>query len=124
MIKKLALIAATSLIFAGCTTNPSMSEGKVLTDNAGMTLYTFDKDSADKSNCYGECAKKWPIFYGTIDKVNLPTNINMNNFATITRKDGILQTTYNHKPLYYFFKDAKPGDRNGDGKKGVWHIVK
>ena len=58
MIKKLALIATTALIFAGCTTNPSMSEGKALTDNAGMTLYTFDKDSANKSNCYGECAKK------------------------------------------------------------------
>jgi predicted lipoprotein with Yx(FWY)xxD motif len=26
-------------------------------------------------------------------------------------------------PLYFFVKDTKAGDANGDNVKGVWHIV-
>ncbi|HUM18196.1 MAG TPA: hypothetical protein VL086_21070, partial [Candidatus Nitrosotalea sp.] len=38
----------------------SSSAGEVLTDAQGMTLYTYDKDTAGKSNCTGECAEYWP----------------------------------------------------------------
>ena len=31
---------------------------------------------------------------------------------------------YQGKPLYLFKKDVKPGDRNGDNFKDVWHVVK
>ena len=36
--------------------------GEVVTDSAGMTLYRFDKDTAEppKSNCDGDCATAWP----------------------------------------------------------------
>jgi predicted lipoprotein with Yx(FWY)xxD motif len=27
-------------------------------------------------------------------------------------------------PLYYFIKDTKPGDRNGDGVGGNWQIAR
>jgi predicted lipoprotein with Yx(FWY)xxD motif len=30
------------------------SAGKVYTDEKGMTLYVFDKDEANKSNCYDD----------------------------------------------------------------------
>jgi hypothetical protein len=44
--------------------------------------------------------------------------------ATITRADdGKNQVTYNGIPLYYFAKDAKAGDINGQGIKGVWFLV-
>ena len=36
---------------------------------------------------------------------------------------GAKQWTVGGKPLYYFAGDAKPGDRNGDGSGGVWHVV-
>ena len=36
------------------------SEGKVLTDSKGMTLYVFDKDADGKSVCNGPCATNWP----------------------------------------------------------------
>ena len=38
------------------------SLGKIWTDQKGMTLYTFDKDEANKSNCYDKCAANWPAF--------------------------------------------------------------
>ena len=41
----------------------------------------------------------------------------------IIEANGARQWTVNGKPLYYFAGDAKPGDRNGDGKGGVWHVV-
>jgi predicted lipoprotein with Yx(FWY)xxD motif len=28
------------------------------------------------------------------------------------------------KPLYYWVKDTKPGDKTGDNVQNVWHIVK
>ncbi len=30
--------------------------GTVLTNAAGLTLYTFDKDAPNTSNCYDQCA--------------------------------------------------------------------
>jgi len=34
-----------------------------------------------------------------------------------------MQTTYNGYPLYYFFKDIKAGDINGQKVKNVWFVV-
>ena len=36
------------------------SLGEVYTDDAGMTLYTFNQDEPNISNCNGGCATKWP----------------------------------------------------------------
>ena len=38
-----------------------MKDG-VLTDAAGRTLYTFDKDQTNKSNCAGGCLQAWPAY--------------------------------------------------------------
>src|SRR3954469_3642853 len=34
--------------------------GSVLVDGDGRTLYLFERDSANKSNCSGACAQEWP----------------------------------------------------------------
>ena len=34
-----------------------------------------------------------------------------------------MQWAVKGKPLYYFAGDAKPGERNGDGSGGTWHVV-
>jgi len=136
-MKTILIIAASTLIFAGCATNYNNTSTKTtemhktmskavnfLADDNGMALYTFDKDSKNRSNCYGGCEKKWPVFYGNASKLNLPVGINGNDFGTIKRDDGKMQTTYMSKPLYYFFKDTKAGEIKGDGKKGVWHLIR
>jgi predicted lipoprotein with Yx(FWY)xxD motif len=46
------------------------------------------------------------------------------DYAVITREDGSKQWTYKGKPLYYWAKDSKRGDTDGDGVKGVWHTAK
>ena len=34
------------------------------------------------------------------------------------------QSAYQRKPLYLYVGDAKPGESNGDGQGGVWHMLR
>ncbi|MDP3062075.1 MAG: cupredoxin domain-containing protein, partial [Chloroflexota bacterium] len=43
--------------------------------------------------------------------------------GTTKRKDGSTQVTYNGWPLYYWWKDAKPGDTLGQNVGKVWFVV-
>ena len=89
-----------------------------ITDGAGMTLYTFDKDSDGLSNCYDACAANWPPLAGA-PGMALPEG-----FAVIARRDGISQIAYKGMPLYGWAGDASPGDMTGDGVNGVWHTAR
>lgn len=90
----------------------------VLVNQAGMTLYTFDKDMAGsgKSACSGPCATTWPVVPASGQV--------MDPYSVLMRDDGAKQLAYNGKPLYLYAADHKPGERNGDNFKQVWHIVK
>lgn len=93
------------------------SKGKALVDAKGMTLYTFDRDAAGKSNCTGQCAQNWPPLMAA-------ANANASgDWSMISREDGSKQWAYKGKPLYTWAKDAKPGDVTGDGVNNVWHIA-
>ena len=92
--------------------------GPVLADSRGMTLYTFDKDAAGKSNCNGKCAENWPPLKA--DGTSQPSG----NWSVVTRDDGSKQWAYNGKPLYGWVKDQKPGDTTGNGvNNNTWHIA-
>ena len=108
------LVLLGTTVFAAA--NVSAGE-KVLTDEKGMTLYTFDKDANGVSACYGPCAVKWPPFLAD-DSAKAKKG-----WSTTTRKDGSKQWMYNNKPLYTWINDKKPGDATGDGVKGVWHTA-
>ncbi len=95
--------------------------GNFLTDEKGMTLYLFKKDTPGKSACAGPCVDKWPLFAAEV--VTVPAGVIAADFAVITRDDGKKQTTYKGLPLYYFFKDVKPGDTAGQGFNTVWYVV-
>jgi len=95
--------------------------GSFLTDEKGMTLYVFKKDTPGKSVCAGSCVEAWPLFYS--EKVSVSGGPKAEDFGTITRDDGKKQTTYKGMPLYYFVKDAKPGDTTGQGVKDVWFVA-
>ncbi len=62
----LPMLLSVGLVLTGCAVLPSMilkgdtSLGAVLTDAKGMTLYTFSRDDAGISKCYGKCAEYWP----------------------------------------------------------------
>ncbi len=89
----------------------------LLTDNRQHTLYTFDKDGPDQSNCYQKCAQLWPpLLAQPGDRASAPYGISQ-------RRDGSSQWTLNGQPLYTWIKDRQPGDSSGDGVKGVWHLA-
>ena len=94
------------------------SAGNVLVDAKGMTLYTFDKDEAGKTNCYDKCAAAWPPLAAAADAK--PED----EWTVVDRTDGTKMWAYDGHPLYTFAADKKPGDVTGDGKFGVWHVAK
>ena len=112
-----------ALLLAGCAGLPyapvKYTDG-LMTSITGMTLYTFDKDTAGsgKSVCNGPCAATWPPFAAT------STDQSGGDWTVITRDDGSKQWAWLGKPLYFWSKDQKPGDKGGDGVNNVWHAVK
>ncbi|MBS0454967.1 MAG: ATP-binding protein [Proteobacteria bacterium] len=96
-----------------------VTDGAVVDAN-GMSLYVFDKDTAGngKSACNGQCANNWP-------PLSAPDNAqSIGSYSVVQRNEGTKQWAYNGLPLYFYFKDAKPGDRLGDGVGGVWHLAR
>ena len=45
------------------------------------------------------------------------------DYSVITRDDGGRQIAYKGKPLYYWIKDTKPGEKTGDGFNKVWRVA-
>jgi predicted lipoprotein with Yx(FWY)xxD motif len=94
------------------------AKGKVLTNEKGMTLYVFAKDSGGKSACNGKCASNWPPLAAAAGTAAEGA------YSVIKRDDGSMQWAYKGKPLYTWIKDKKPGDITGDGVlNGAWHIA-
>ncbi|MFD4547771.1 SCO0930 family lipoprotein [Streptomyces sp. NPDC058466] len=94
--------------------------GKVLTDSAGLTLYRFDKDTAEppKSSCDGDCAKAWPPV--PAEGAEAATGVDKALLGEVTRSDGTKQLTVAGWPMYRYAKDTKAGDANGQGVGGTW----
>lgn len=117
-----ALLAAA--VLAGCATTkpdtPTRTADGVLIGPNGMTLYTFDRDAAmsGKSVCNGPCAANWPPLMAS--DAYKP----MGDYTIVTRDDGGKQWAYKGKPLYYYAKDAKAGDRTGDNFNNVWKTAR
>ncbi|GAB3192798.1 COG4315 family predicted lipoprotein [Hydrogenophaga aquatica] len=117
-----ALLAAT--LGAGCASMTMPASVKVndgvLTGANGMTLYTFDRDAAGsgKSVCNGACATNWPpLLAGDYAQPS-------GDFSIVVRDDGQKQIAHKGKPLYFWSKDAKPGDRTGDGFNNAWRLAR
>ncbi|WP_166964571.1 hypothetical protein [Yeosuana marina] len=96
--------------------------GSILTDAEGKTLYFFSDDTMDTSECLDGCVNIWPIFYS--ENLVVGTGLDINDFATITRTDGELQTTYKGWPLYYYAADVNAGDTTGEGVANEWFVAK
>ena len=126
MNRTLTLSAASALLVvaAGCASTMSAGPAKVadgsLVGTNGMTLYVFDKDAAGsgKSVCNGPCAQNWPPLAA------MAGSASNGDWSVITRDDGAKQWAYKGKPVYFWAKDQKAGDRTGDGINGVWHLAK
>ena len=122
ILRSLSLFAA-ALALAACASMggaPTKVADGVLTNEAGMTLYTFDNDPAGggKSVCNGPCATSWPPLFAAEGASA------SGDYSIVTRDDGKKQWAYKGKPLYLWVQDKKPGDRTGDGFRNVWRVAK
>lgn len=111
------ILAATQAALAGM---PVKVDTGILTGENGMTLYTFDKDAAGsgKSMCSGPCAANWPPLMAAAGDTA------SGDYSIVSRDDGAKQWAYKGKPLYFWSKDQKPGDKTGDGFKEMWRTAK
>ncbi len=112
----LALASTAAIAQTAPFRSVDTSKGKALVDTKGMTLYTFDRDVAGKSNCNGQCATNWPPLMASAGSA-------AGDWSIVTRDDGAKQWAYKTKPLYTWNKDTKAGDVSGDGVGGTWHIA-
>ena len=88
--------------------------GRILVDGKGITLYDFVPDRNRTSSCYGACAALWPPLIAK-GKPHAGTGVRASLLGTTRRKDGKLEVTYDHHPLYYYVADRKPGQTTGQG---------
>ncbi|MFH0966559.1 MAG: hypothetical protein V1862_02590, partial [Methanobacteriota archaeon] len=95
--------------------------GSFLTDRTGKTLYYFMNDSSMTSVCIDTCLEKWPAF--NADTVSSPSLLKSADFTSVTRTDGVKQTAFMGRPLYYFAADTKPSDVKGEGINNVWVVA-
>ena len=117
-----ALCTLSSAAFAedyigGAVKTSEIGGKQVLTDANGMTLYTYDKDTAGVTNCYDKCAENWPPLFA--DDGAAPEG----DFTLVDRTDGTKMWAYKGMPLYLWVKDTQPGETTGDGVGEVWHTA-
>jgi predicted lipoprotein with Yx(FWY)xxD motif len=118
------VIAAAAALAAGCgamSAAPAEASSGMLAGPNGMTLYTFDRDTAGsgKSVCNGPCATNWPPL------LSAERDAPVGDYTIITRDDGKKQWAYKGRPLYYWSKDMKPGDTTGEGfANNTWHVAR
>src|SRR5690349_3399470 len=101
------------------------SLGTFLVDGQGRTLYMFEADKKNMSNCPSSCLSIWP---GMTEK-GMPTvsgGVDAAKLGTAKAADGSTLVTYNGWPLYNYVGDQKPGDTNGQGLNqfgAKWYVV-
>ncbi len=92
---------------------------RYLVDATGRTLYSFDNDGPNQSNCTGGCLNSWPVF--STDGSVIPSLLNNTDFGSFDNS-GTQHATFNTRPLYYFANDAQRGDLNGHQVGNVWFV--
>jgi predicted lipoprotein with Yx(FWY)xxD motif len=120
---RLATLACAALLAACASMYPrapaTVADGVFVGPN-NMTLYTFDRDTmgSGKSACNGPCATNWPPLMATTS--DAPSG----DWSIVVRDDGSRQWAFRGKPVYYWARDTKPGDRTGDGVNNAWRLVR
>lgn len=81
--------------------------GTMLFDQPGQAIYLFEKETAGRPDCYGDCAAAWPPVLTTGDP-QAAGETRADLLGTVPRDDGSTQVTYAGHPLYYYAHEG-PG---------------
>jgi predicted lipoprotein with Yx(FWY)xxD motif len=122
-LTRLAATLACAALLAACASMspaPARVADGVFVGPNGMTLYTFDRDpvGSGKSVCNGPCATNWPPLMAKAGET--PSG----DWSIVVRDDGSRQWAFRGKPVYYWVKDTRAGDRTGDGVNNVWRLAR
>jgi len=101
------------------------TNGQILVDGNGKTLYLFEADTSTQSTCSGGCAQAWPPVT-TNGAPKAAGGASASLLGTTARSDGTTQVTFGGHPLYSFTGDTKPGDTNGEGSTAFgagWDVL-
>ena len=103
----------------------STEYGKAVFGPSGKVVYVFGADRGSTSRCYGVCATAWPPLLTTAAPLAGP-GVEAKLLGTTKRKNGSLQVTYNHHPLYYYSADkvGKVMCQHANMHGGLWLIIK
>jgi predicted lipoprotein with Yx(FWY)xxD motif len=111
--------AATSSVVS---TTKTSKYGTILV--SGKTVYTLKASSVA---CGSGCLKVWPevLLPKGVTMATAGSGVNAASLGTVAGTGGALQVTYGGKPLYWFFKDTRPGQVGGNitDKWGKWSVV-
>ena len=110
-----------ALVTTRTDTVASASE-TVLTTTQGMTLYYFASDSSTQVACTGDCAHNWPPLLAASGSTPTSATALPGSLSILSGANG-QQVMYNGHPLYTFSGDKSPGDTNGEGIRGLWHVA-
>lgn len=93
------------------------NNGRMLvTSDTKFSLYTWDKDGADKSNCTAACLDAWkPVL--APQTATAPAE-----WSIIERSPGVKQWAYRKRPLYTRIDDKRPRSQEGSDFPG-WRNV-
>jgi len=93
------------------------NNGRQLLLANSVTVYSFDGDAPNKSNCTDTCAQQWkPVLAPEIG------SLDRKDWSVVQRVSGERQWAYRSKPLYTFAGDSGPHIQEGLDVRG-WHTV-
>ncbi len=94
--------------------------GAVLTDGINHTLYASATDTAGAGTCVAPCTDQWVPISG--QNMLADAGVESALLGRITRVDGVVQLTYNGRPLYRLNNEPL-GDIMGHGDAATWYVV-
>lgn len=103
------VVAATAAQSSPTLTMRSSRYGRIVADGKGLTLYAFTRDGRGPSQCYGACATAWPPLVAK-GALRAGSGVRRGLLGTTRRRDGARQVTYRGRPLYYYFRERRPGE--------------
>lgn len=91
-------------------------QGRMVVNERGYSVYTWDNDAPNKSNCAGDCAQIW------IPALAPASAQPQGDWTIVQRAPGVRQWAFRRKPVYTFSEDTQRESLNGGDVPG-WHNV-
>ncbi len=92
--------------------------GRLITDAAHKSVYTWDKDGPNKSNCDAVCTEEWKPVIAPVSAQG------QGEWSVIERSPGVRQWAFRKKPLYIHVLDPEGHNASLEGSDVPgWHNV-